>query len=236
MPIAHYNKMRQSPPHPGVGWVQIGGAGTTDGDRVVIDGRIYEFDTAASPGALGAGANVRVDVSGGAGSAASIAALVAAINADASSSVYAVNIGGDVCGLTARTVSSTALNISDSVDAGGTITTSGTVAGGSLEARLSLQVAERVLSAADVATLATALGTAEIVLAVVKDATQPSVYAAYGHTAANAAIAITNGIFTWRSVTAGSDTWWMLCYAEPAGGALFSAGQTLRVVVGRSGY
>ena len=87
-----------------VGWISFNAPGTLDGEIVTLGARVYEFDTAAAPGAVTAG-NVRVDVSGGAGAAASLAALVLAVNADADREVDAVAAtgGGRLAGFVSRT-------------------------------------------------------------------------------------------------------------------------------------
>lgn len=73
---------------PAVGYLRLTGA-VADGETLVINGRTYEFDTAADPGAVGAG-SVRVNVSAGDVTAdAAVVALVAAISGDASAVVDA---------------------------------------------------------------------------------------------------------------------------------------------------
>jgi predicted secreted protein len=67
-------------------------AGVSDAETVTIGTDVYEFDTAAAPGAVTAG-RIRVDVSGGAGAAAAETALVAAINGNDNSVVTAVGSG-----------------------------------------------------------------------------------------------------------------------------------------------
>jgi predicted secreted protein len=66
------------------------GGDASDGETVTIGTRVYEYDTAAAPGAVTAG-RVRVDISGGAGFEAAALALTAAINGDTGAEVYAVD-------------------------------------------------------------------------------------------------------------------------------------------------
>jgi hypothetical protein len=74
----------------------------SDGDIVTIGTRVYEFDTAANPGAITAG-RVRVDVSGGATASAAVTALALAITNDASAVVTGVDGTGDTVDITAKT-------------------------------------------------------------------------------------------------------------------------------------
>jgi len=86
----------------GAGWLAFTG-GTLDTELVTLGSRVYEFDTAAAPGAVTAG-NVRVDVSGGATATQSAVALLAAVNGDADREVDAVIMSnGDVVGFVSRT-------------------------------------------------------------------------------------------------------------------------------------
>jgi len=230
MPIVHSREVRQAPIIPSSGHIRITGGGTADGDRISINGRIYEFDTGA---AIGGGAHVRVDVSGGANPAQSIAALVAAINADTSRVVDAMDIGGDVCGLVARTAGALTYALVYQ-SAGGTIAGSSAVDGGAAESRLSLQAIEYEFDAADVATLLVAPGASEIVLTAFASTTRPRLFSAVGRAASvgGALIDPATGILTFRQANA---NYWALCYAEPVGGALFAAGNVLAVTIGVSG-
>lgn len=74
----------------------------SDGDIVTIGSRVYEFDTAANPGAITAG-RVRVNVNGGATASAAVTALVLAITNDTSAVVTAADGTGDTVDLTAKT-------------------------------------------------------------------------------------------------------------------------------------
>lgn len=73
----------------------------SDGDIVTIGTRVYEFDTAANPGAITAG-RVRVDVSGGATAPAAVTALVTAITGDTSAVATAVDGDLDTVVVTAK--------------------------------------------------------------------------------------------------------------------------------------
>jgi hypothetical protein len=74
----------------------------SDGDIVTIGTRVYEFDTAANPGAITAG-RVRVNVNGGATASAAVTALVTAITGDTSAVVTAVDGALDTVVVTAKT-------------------------------------------------------------------------------------------------------------------------------------
>ena len=74
--------------------------GVSDAEIVTIGARVYEFDTAGTE-TITAG-RVRVNVSGGAGAAAAVAALVAAINADTGAVVTAVDGALDTVVVTAK--------------------------------------------------------------------------------------------------------------------------------------
>ena len=76
-----------------------------DGQTVTIGSRVYEFDTNSSV----TSGNVAVDVSGGVTASAAVTALVAAITADASAVVTAVDGAGDTVVCTAK-VKGTAAN------------------------------------------------------------------------------------------------------------------------------
>lgn len=83
---------------PGTSWPGLSGhvrftGGTLDGEWITINGNNYEFDV--PPDGVGGG-NFLVDVSGGAGAAASAAAFAAAVNAEfgVSANVEALVVGG----------------------------------------------------------------------------------------------------------------------------------------------
>lgn len=76
----------------------------SDGEKVTIGSRVYEFDTNSSVTA----GNVAVNVSGGATAPAAVTALVTAITGDASATVTAVDGAGDTVVVTAKTKGSAA--------------------------------------------------------------------------------------------------------------------------------
>ena len=111
------------------GIVTFNGA-VSDGNIVTIGTRVYEFDTAADPGAITAG-RVRVNVSGGATASAAVTALVTAITGDASAVVTAADGALDTVDLTAKTTYSgtagnaiifTKVGTNIAVDGAGTLT------------------------------------------------------------------------------------------------------------------
>lgn len=214
-----------------VGWVRITGA-VTDGDRIAIDGRIYEFDTAAPPGTIGAGADVRVGVSGGGGDQANNAAgceaaLVDAINGDASAVVYAVAMGGNgFVGLVAKVIGPVGdYTLTNPVDAGGVIFPSAaTLAGGTGEVPQTMMERSYTITAADVVSLATVLGTTEIVVAGFPSTTAPTIMGVQAINAAGSTVVLDGATFTVRQAGAG---FWVLCFAEHAGGALLAAGDRI---------
>jgi hypothetical protein len=224
-----------TPGHVNFGWIGITGAGTADGDRVTIGARVYEFDTAADPGAIGAGADVRVNVSGGAGAAASIIALAAAINGDATGVCHAVDIGGDRLALAGR-VAGAAVGIvfTNTVDAGGTIdlggpgALGGTVGGGANPVSRRRQEINYTFLAADVTDLALTLGTDQIPVGVWPNTVTPIVVSAQGITAAGVLFSLDNAQIDLVQVNA---NFWAALYTEPAGGALFAATDRLLLVL-----
>lgn len=216
----------------GVAWIGITGA-VADGDRVSIGGRIYEFDTAAPPGAIGAGANVRVGVSGGGGdqannAAGAIAALVAAVNGDASRVVNAVDIGGDVAGFVALVAGSgTNFAISELIDGGNVINVSAAAATMNTDREPYARTSRSyTITAADVTELARTLGTSEIPVCSFASTTQPVIMSVAAFTAGGSYVSLVDGKFTMRQANA---AYWVLCYAEPAGGAVLAAGDRVTV-------
>lgn len=77
----------------------------SDGETVTIGARVYEFDTDSSV----TGGNIAVDVSGGATAAEAVTALVAAITADGTATVTAVDGADDTVVVTAK-IAGTAAN------------------------------------------------------------------------------------------------------------------------------
>lgn len=220
---------------PAVAYVEFSGGGNMlDGDTLSIGGRTYEFDTAVAPGAIVG--NVRVDISGGATLAQSITALVAAVNGDASRTVDALDIGGDVVAFVHRTPGTAGnIAIAETVDVGNQMVVSGAnFTGGQAEGRLSLQACRYTITAADVTTLLRTLGTTEIVIAGFPSTTAPRLFALAADTSAagGAWIDLTDGILTFRQV---NTNFWVLCYAEPAAGALLAATNVLDFLVGVPG-
>jgi|GEM_PF-1622640 len=219
------------PGHAAQGWIRISNA-VADGDRISINGRIYEFDTAAPPGAIGAGANVRVGVSGAGGDQANTpagceAALADAINSDASAVVWATAMGGaGFVALVAKVVG-TAGNyaIVDTVDTGNVITLSAaTLVGGAAEAPQTKVERAYVITAADVVALAATLGTSEVPIMTFPSSTTATLFGVSARSAAGRSIDLDGATFTLRTTGTGGGGFQVLCMAENAGGALLAAG------------
>jgi len=221
------NQMRAVP---AVGYVEFSGGGNiSDGDTLSIGGRTYEFDTAADPGVFVG--DVRVNVSGGAALAQAVTALVAAVNGDAARTVDALDIGGDVVAFVHRTPGTGGnIALAETVDAGNKMVVSAALfTGGVAEGLFSLQPNRYTVTAVDATTLARVLGTSEIVLAGFPSTTAPRLFGATCRTAAGAWKDLTDGILTFRQVNA---NYWILCYAEPAAGALLVATDVIDFLIG----
>jgi hypothetical protein len=218
--------------------LRIAGA-VTDGDRVSLNGRIYEFDTTAPPGAIGAGADVRVGVSGGeggTGAANAAAQLTAALNADAARSFDAVVLAGTgIMALNGR-VTTTGADYATTapVDAGGVLIWKSAASVGAADPAAQDYVqGQHILDAADVATLAVTLGTSEIVIGTFPKSgiTTPRIRAASAFRPAGAyadPILLAGAHFAWRQ---SNNNLWLLCYTEPAAGALLQALDVLSFTV-----
>lgn len=153
----------------GVGYVYISGL-VADTNTVTINARVYEFDT---NGAITG--NVTVNVAADQTASAAITALVAAINADASRVVDAINLGGDLCGLVARTAGTggnyTLAVVGANISRSGANLTGGDAAG---SLSLILSVARYTITAQDVTSLAS-VSSAEIVIGGSPSTTAPTV-------------------------------------------------------------
>jgi len=212
-----------------VGWVSIGGA-VTDGDQVVINGRTYEFEAAANPGAQNAGA-VRVGVSGAGGDLANttandVTALVAAINADSVSVVNAVDIGGNALALVAKVRGPVGdYTLTNPVDAGGVINISAAALAGGFALRPHSAVLRTYsITAADVTWLGTLLGTNEVPIGSFPSTSAPTLFFVQARTSTGSPQLLDTANFR---VLQASTGFWTLLYREPAGGALLAAGYIL---------
>lgn len=219
------DKMMRYSGESGTGWVYIRGA-VSDGDRIVVNARVYEFDTAVPPGVIGAGADVRIGVSpgeGGTGAANATAQAVAAINADASRVVDAIALGGNQFALIALAAGTGGnYTLTNPVDAGGIIDVSAAnLAGGTAVAVRTQLTKAHTLTAADVAMLAGVLGTNEVVIAGFPSTSTPVIVAATARSSAGVPVSLVNARI--RVVQANTN-FWVALYREPAAGALLAAG------------
>ena len=215
-----------------VGYFYISANTVTEGDTISIGGRTYEFHNGAVPVA----GNVAIDMSAhGAGAwnaNDAVAHAVVAINADANRTVEAADIGGNVIGLVTRTPGATNPAIADTVDATACLWPSAFVmVGGTAEGRLAIVPGLYTMTAQDVTTLASGLGTAEIVLGAFPSTTAPRLLAVLVRRA-GAFVDLADGILTLRQV---ATNYWVLCYAEPAAGALLAAADVVDFVLGVPG-
>lgn len=183
---------------------------TEDG---VATTRIYELDTAAAPGAVTAG-NVRVDISGGAGAAATITALVAAINADGNRVCNAVDIGGDAAALVALRTGQ-ALTATETL-ANGALGNA-TFPGSAGTVPLSIDAQSYTVTAQDVTTWASG-ATSEVPIGAVRSTSQPTLVSLNRFTAAGGVGSPVTMDAVWRQ--ANSDAW-VLCVTDP--GAICAA-------------
>lgn len=169
------------------GYVRISAA-ITDGDRWAINGRIYEYDTAAPPGALGAGADIRIGVSGGGGDSANTAAgcataTAAAINGDASAVTEALVLGGTgIVGISSIVTGIVAADqdftLVDTVDAGGVLFPSAATLLGSQPPTVTQRLSRRYdITAENITAMALVLGTSEIVIGVFPSTSTPLLHA-----------------------------------------------------------
>lgn len=196
-------------------------------DFVTIDGVTFEWSTSAV-----ASGHVLVDMSaiGAAPWAATVAMpiLAATINVYESCPFYArATSGGYLSLIPKRTGPNVyALAFSGANLAASAATSTGLAAeGASL-----IFVFARLMTANDVAILVTVLGTAVIPVCVVHGAhAEPVLYGAVSLSPLGVSVNLSTGTFAWVNV---ADDTWVLTYAEPVGGALLGAADTIRVVVG----
>lgn len=200
-----------------------GGADVTANDTVTVNGRVYMF----TPAGAGLG-DVNINM-GGAGpwtAAAAAAAFSVAVNADAGGSITAADLGGGIVAIMGRTaVAGTNYAISATSAVGGAITVSAAAMVGSGDAtRQGRTARSHLITAQEVAFLATALGTAEIVIGTFGSTTSPRIQFVQAFRPNGGfldPIALYNGHFDTHQL---GGTQWTITYAEPAGGALLQAG------------
>lgn len=210
----------------GFGYIHFTGV-TSDGERITINTRIYEFDTG---GVIGAGADVAVDISGGNSAAQSATALAAAINGDASRSVNAIALGDAVHIITLGAVNSTGYPLAETC-ANVTLSAATMTSGATRTAQVQTTL-RRQLTAVDASFLSAALGTNEIVLGVFPSTTQPAIFFAQGWLASGQPQLLDGSTFRVRQINA---AYWAVTYAEPGAGALFTTGDAITVQVGVPG-
>lgn len=193
-----------------VGYIRMTGNGI-DVDTVTLtrteDGvtitRIYELDTAAVA-TITAG-RVRVDISAAATAAATVTALVAAINGDASRVCEALDVGGDVVALVflpSGATGGTAMGrgegslvitatLAETLTNG--IVSAAAATGGEARVNADLYRGTYTVTAADVTSLASAVGT-EIVIGAMNTTAAPLLYSFIVLRGANGAIVSPNTI------------------------------------------
>lgn len=203
-----------------VGYFQVAG-NTTVTDFLTIGTRTYEATVA------GVGTH-DVNIVFGAGPDAPAVAIpkwVAGINADASRTVDALADPGNTgFFLVTRTPGATNPALAASVTVGGAIVRSAaTMLGGQAATFQSLVENRYTVTAQDVTTLGTTLGTAEIVLGAFPSTTEPHILGVTVRRA-NAIVDLADALIRMRQVNA---NYWVLVYAEPAGGALLANGDVI---------
>jgi hypothetical protein len=226
------DKMLRDIGQAGVGWVQMLGA-MNDGDRITIDGRIYEFDVAGPFPTLVVGAHVGIDQTGvnNANTAATNAA--AAINGDANRTVDALVVGNDTVALVDRTPSAAAITLAESTVTARMLTSGVTLTGSAVPATQQYLTRRYNITVADVACLATVPGTNEVCIGCFPATTLPQLHNAKGWiNATNSTQLLDGSSLTLRQINA---TYWGLFYAEPAGGALFVAGDSISFAISVAG-
>lgn len=212
-----------------VGYVYFSGGNITDVDTISIGGRTYEF----SNDAAGA-ANVICNCGGilPAAPAVPLAAMVVAINADALRTVDAVNVGGasGLIALITRTPSATlpALAVTVLTVGGAIVVSAATMTGGLAETYCSFYPKNYTITAADVTSLALILGTSTIPIAAFSSTTTPRITGLLARRG-NAILNLTDAIVTAVQVNA---NFWLVTYAEPAGGAILQAADVITLTLG----
>lgn len=205
-----------------VGYVYISGA-IADTDQIGIAGRLYEFDNnAAITG------DVLVDVSGGLGAANAITQLVAAINGDASATVRAIDIGGDVAALYALNTTTNAA-LTNPVDAGGVIFVSAAnMVGNAAYTVKSIINGSYTITAQDVTTLAPGAANGEIPVAAIDTTSTPTLLAFELRTSV--------GVFKSKATVGArlaqqGANQWLLIIDEAGGAAVMAATDVLTFII-----
>ena len=176
--------------------------------------RVYEFDTAAAPGSIAATSDVRVDVSAAVTPAASVTALVAAINGDGFRVCDALDIGGTVCALVALSHKAV-LTATETLAGVGNILGAATFWGQHTEAPLSL-IAGTFSASANARTIWAAAG--EVPIFTVASTAQPTTIALSRTSAAGILESPVIATAIWRQV---HTNFWALCIAD--GSTIFDA-------------
>ena len=201
-----------------------------DTNIVTIGTRVYEFDTAAAPGAITAG-RVRVDVNNPADvtADAAITALVTAINGDVLSPVDAIAWidNSDVtagCTLVARTEDN--LNHALAQATANGVVSGATLQGGAVPAAHGIGGGTYGVTAADVTALALAAGN-EVVIGALTTTRQPTITSLLCQTAAGVVKALATVTFTVRQV---NGNFWALTVED--GAAVLANGDIIAFTLG----
>lgn len=205
----------------------------TAGERITINGRVYEFRQVGDPLAVGADVGIFQAGAGPWAAVVSAVAAAAAINADIGRSVDGQSIAGTgIVGLFSAAASTAIAADHDYVVATtgvniAVVSTTGSRPGN----RQNLIAGTRIVTADDVTKLASVLGTAEVPVGVFSEDNAPAPYAtmAYRRTGASPTfvyqyVDITDAALVLRRVNARQ---WGLFYREPAAGALLAAGDII---------
>lgn len=134
-------------PQYSVGYLRFSGV-SSDAETVTVQGRVYEFDTggAVAPG------SVLVDISGGASAAQSVAAFVAAVNADSGASVEALADSAGTSAILIGKAATTAFTLATTCANG--VVSGAAMADGRAQADRYFSFSQHPLTAADITALA----------------------------------------------------------------------------------
>ena len=210
-----------------VGYIWTPG-NAVDAEFITIGARVYEFDTAAAPGAITAG-RVRIDVNADVTPDYAVAALVAAINGDADRVVDALAWVGNTdvssgCTLVARTED----NINHALAEATTnfVVSAATLQGGAVPSASGLGGGTYGVTAADVTALALAAGN-EVVIGAITTVNQPTITSLLCQTAAGVVKALATVTFTVRQV---NGNFWALTVED--GAAVLANGDVIAFTLG----
>jgi hypothetical protein len=199
-----------------VGYFSFSGQPTAN-DTIQIGARVIEWD--------GAGANLNVAIGGTL--ALTLAAAVAAINADGTILVDAIVGANDAClNLVARTVAAGNLALAMPVDVGGVTVRSGaTMLGSKAEAVAQIFRESYTITADDVAEMAACAQNAEIVIAAVPLTSAPATTNITVWDTTGLLHPFTNLLFVWRQLSA---NYYGLFLED--NGPVLAAGDTIEII------